>query len=69
MANLNWGKGEQCQTILGNKGTKKRQQILGIKKLGKSLHTSLKGHCHAVFFWSNLGKDLNESFRSHVQHS
>ena len=49
MANLNWGKGEQCQNILGNKGTKKKQQILGIKKLGTSLHTYLKEHCHAKF--------------------
>ena len=31
MANLNWGRGEQCQNILGNKGKKKT--ILGIKKL------------------------------------
>ena len=23
MANLNWGRGEQCQNILGNKGKKK----------------------------------------------
>ena len=50
MANLNWGKGEQCQNILGNKGTKKRQQILGIKKVGKSLHTYLKGHMPCCVF-------------------
>ena len=38
MANLNWGTGEQCRNILGNKGTK---TILGVKKLGTREHKQI----------------------------
>ena len=35
MANLNWGTGEQRQSMLGNKGT---YNVLGIKKLRSTLN-------------------------------
>ena len=50
MANLNWGKGEQCQNILGNKRTKKKTTNVRDQKGGKKFTYILKGALPCCFF-------------------
>ena len=50
MANLNWGKGEQYQNILGNKGTKKKTTNFRDQKGGKKFTYILKGALPYCFF-------------------
>ena len=41
MANLNWGTGEQCQNILGNKGTKIIENNFRDQKVGNKFESNL----------------------------
>ena len=50
-------------------GNKKKTTNFRDQKGGKKFTYILKGAHAMLCFWSNLGKDLNECFRSHVQHS
>ena len=55
MADLNWGKGEQCQNILGNKGTKKKTTNFTDQKAGNKFTYILKGALPCCFFFVKPG--------------